>query len=182
MDQQSRAPVLLTARLRLRGFTPDDLAALATIYTDPEVMRYIRDGARTEAQTAAAIDAYIAEWTQRKYGVWAVVDRQNNLLLGMCGFVERAELGYIVGRASWGRGFATEAADASLWYGFAHLGFDMIGAGALRENAGSQHVLEKLGMRQTANEFFDSHGGIYYHLESRDYRPLGITTPLLPAG
>ncbi len=175
MDQQPRIPILLTARLRLRGFGPDDLAALMAIYADPEVMRYIRHGARTETETAATIDAYIAEWSQSGYGVWAVVGRQNNLLLGMCGFVERAELGYIFGRASWGRGFATEAADASLWYGFEHLGFDEIGAGALRGNASSRHVLEKLGMRQTANEFFDSHGGVYYHLQRRDYRPLGAT-------
>jgi RimJ/RimL family protein N-acetyltransferase len=175
MDQQFHIPVLLTARLRLRGFCPVDLAALMAIYSDPEVMCYIRHGTRTGAQTAAVIDAYSAEWPERGYGVWAVVDRQNNALLGMCGFVDRAELGYIFGRASWGRGFATEAADAVLWYGFEHLGFDMIGAGALRENGGSRRVLEKLGMRQTANAFFDSHGGIYYHLERRNYRPLGAT-------
>ena len=175
MDQQPHIPVLLTARLRLRGFCQDDLTALAVIYADQEVMRYIRNGARTEAQTVAAIDMYIAEWSRHGYGVWAVVDRQSNHLLGMCGFVDRAELGYIFGRVSWGHGFATEAADTSLWYGFEHLGYDEIGAGALRENSGSRRVLEKLGMRQTANAFFDSHGGIYYHLERRNYHPLGVT-------
>jgi RimJ/RimL family protein N-acetyltransferase len=179
MDQQAHIPVLLTARLRLRSFRLEDLAALAPIYADPEVMRYIRDGTRTEIQTAAAIDAYIAEWSQYGYGVWAVADRQNSLLLGMCGFVERAELGYIFGRTSWGCGFATEAADASLWYGFERLGFDSIGAGALCDNAASRHVMAKLGMRQTANAFFDSHGGVYYRLECKDYRPLGTTMSAL---
>lgn len=182
MDQQPYIPVLLTARLRLRGFCQDDLAALAAIYADAEVMRFIRHGVRTEAQTAAAIDTYILEWAQRGYGVWAVVDRANNLLLGMCGFVDRAELGYIFGRASWGCGFATEAAGACLWYGFEHLGYDEIGAGALRENAGSRHVLEKLGMRQTANEYFDSHGGVYYCVEHSDYRSFVITSLGSPKG
>jgi RimJ/RimL family protein N-acetyltransferase len=63
--------------------------------------------------------------------------------------VDRAELGYIFGRASWGRGIATEAteateaADACIWYGFEHLGFNQIGAGALRDNTSSQRALEK---------------------------------------
>ncbi len=171
-------PTLTTARLRLCGFHPADLAALAAIYADPEVMRYIRDGARTTAQTAANLDAYDTEWALHRYGVWAVVDRESNTLLGMCGFVERGEIGYIIGRASWGQGIATEAADACLWYGFTQLGFEEIGAGALEDNAGSRRVLEKLGMRPQANEYFDSHGGVYYHLPQADYHPHGLTPTL----
>jgi len=171
-------PILVTARLRLRGFHPDDLAALAAIYADPAVMRYIRDGTRTAAQTAANIDAYDAEWALHGYGVWAVVDGESDALLGMCGFVERAEIGYILGRASWGQGIATEAADACLWYGFTHLGFDEIGAGALEDNAGSRRVLEKLGMRPQANEYFDFHGGVYYHLPCDNYLPHGSAPTL----
>ena len=166
-------PTLVTARLRLRGFHPADLTALAAIYADPAVMRYIRDGARTTAQVAANIDAYDAEWALHRYGVWAIVGPGSDALLGMCGFVERAEIGYIFGRASWGRGIATEAADACLWYGFTQLGLDEIGAGALQDNAGSRRVLEKLGMRPQANEYFDSQGGVYYHLLRADYRPRG---------
>ena len=172
---ESLVPTLMTARLRPRGFHPDDLAALAAIYADPEVMRYIHDGTRTTEQAAANIHAYGAAWALHGYGVWAVVDDQRGLLLGMCGFVERAEIGYIFGRASWGRGIATEAADACLWCGFERLDFEEIGAGALRDNTASRRVLEKLGMRPQANEYFDSHGGVYYHLPRADYRPRGQT-------
>lgn len=172
-------PTLVTARLRLRGFHRDDLAALAAIYADPAVMRYIRDGARTTAQTAANIEAYYSEWALHGYGVWAVVDRGSDTLLGMCGFVERAEIGYIFGRASWGRGIATEAAGACLWYGFTQLGFEEIGAGALEDNAGSRRVMEKLGMRPQANDYFDSQGGVYYHLPQADYHPCGPAPTLL---
>ena len=172
-------PTLVTTRLRLRGFHRDDLATLAAIYADPEVMRYIRDGARATAQTAANIDAYDAEWALHGYGVWAVVDRESGALLGMCGFVERAEIGYIFGKASWGRGIATEAASACLWYGFMHLGYEEIGAGALLDNAGSRRVLEKLGMRPQANDYFDSHGGVYYHLLRGKYHPHGPTPTLV---
>ncbi len=171
-------PTILSARLRLRGFVPGDLTALAAIYADPEVMRYIRGGARAMAQTAASVDAYDAEWALHSYGVWAVTDKERGLLLGMCGFVERAEIGYIFGRASWGQGIATEAADACLWYGFERLGFDEIGAGALRDNAGSRRVLEKLGMRPQPNDYFDHHGGVYYHLARAEYRPRGGASAL----
>lgn len=171
--RQFHIPVLMTARLLLRGFQPSDHASLAAIYADPDVMRYIRNGTRSPAQVAANIETYAAEWALRGHGVWAVVDRQSNRLHGMCGFVEEAEIGYILGRASWGDGIATEAADACIWYGFEHLGYDEIGAGALLANSASRHVLEKLGMRQQANDFFDSHGGIYYRLKRADHRPRG---------
>jgi ribosomal-protein-alanine N-acetyltransferase len=166
-------PTLLTPRLELRAFRPDDLDALAAIYADPEVMRYIRggvsEGPRSREQTATSMDAYAEEWAQHGYGVWAVVNRADGLLLGVCGFVDRAEIGYIFGRASWGRGIATEAARACLWYGFERLGYEEIGAGAKRENVASLRVIEKLGMRHVANDYFDLNGGAYYHLSRDDY-------------
>jgi RimJ/RimL family protein N-acetyltransferase len=170
-------PMLLTPRLELRAFRPDDLDSLAAIYADPEVMRYIRggvaEGPRTREQTAASMDAYAEEWTQRGYGVWAVVNRADGQLLGVCGFVDRAEIGYIFGRASWGHGIATEAARACLWYGFEHLGYEEIGAGAKSENVASLRVLEKLGMRRIPNDYFDLNGGAYYRLSRADYTPSG---------
>jgi ribosomal-protein-alanine N-acetyltransferase len=159
----------------MRAFRPDDLDALAAIYADPEVTRYIRggvtEGPRTREQTAASMEAYANEWAQHGYGVWAVIDRANSQLLGVCGFVDRAEIGYIFGRATWGQGIATEAARACLWYGFERLGCEEIGAGAKRENVASLRVLKKLGMRRAANDYFDLNGGAYYHLVRDDYTP-----------
>jgi ribosomal-protein-alanine N-acetyltransferase len=167
------SPTLLTPRLELRAFRPDDLDALAAIYADPEVMRYIRggvaEGPRTREQTAASMDAYTAEWEQHGYGVWAVINSADGQLLGVCGFVARAEIGYILGRAAWGKGIATEAAHACLWYGFEHLGYEEIGAGAKRENVASLRVIEKLGMRRVPNDYFDRNGGAYYELMRSDY-------------
>jgi ribosomal-protein-alanine N-acetyltransferase len=168
-------PTLLTPRLELRAFRPNDLDTLAAIYADPAVMRYIRggvsEGPRTREQTAASMEAYANDWDQQGYGIWAVVDRSYNHLLGVCGFVDRAEIGSILGRAFWGQGIATEAARACLWYGFERLGLAEIGAGAKRENIASLRVLEKLGMCRGANDYFDLNGGAYYHLTRSDYTP-----------
>lgn len=158
------APTLHTARLTLRGIQPGDLDALAAIYADAEVARYLSVGVRTRERTAAALEAYCAEWRERGYGVWAVEARDTQALLGMCGFVERAELGYILAWAAWGRGIATEAARACLRYGFETLGWERIGAGALRSNQGSLRVLEKLCMRPAPNAYFDDNGGAWFEL------------------
>ncbi len=160
----SCAPVIATSRLRLRGFQADDLDALALIYADAEVARHLRSGVRTKEQTAAVLDEYIAEWRDLGYGVWAVEAREDGALLGMCGFVEKAELGYIFARAAWGRGIATEAARACLQFGFERLGWDMIGAGPLRATAASLRILEKLGIRRAPNDYFDSNGGAWFQL------------------
>lgn len=155
------APVITTDRLTLRPFAPSDLDSLAAIYADAEVMRYIKGGARSREQTAASIAAYADEWSAQGYGVWAVTATATGLLLGMCGFVDRAELGYILGRGAWGHGVASESARACLRFGFEHLGYDVIGAGALKTNAASLRILAKLSMRPTPNAHYDDHGGAY---------------------
>lgn len=170
------APTLQTARLVLRGFAPDDLEPLAAIYADAEVMRYLNGGVRTHAQTVERLTTYIREWADLGYGVWAVTLRasgpdhqQGGALLGMCGFAARAELAYILGRAAWGHGYASEAARACLRYGFERLGFTAIGAGALAGNLASRHVIEKLGMRRVPNAYFDHNGGVYYRIERAEF-------------
>jgi ribosomal-protein-alanine N-acetyltransferase len=166
-------PELATPRLLLRAFATDDLDALSAIYADPDVMATIRGGVRSRAATEAALAAYADEWEAHDYGVWAVIERESGALLGMCGFVAHAELGYIFARAAWGQGIATEAAAACLTYGFTLPDFDEIFAGALAENAGSRRVLEKLGMRRWPNDYFDRNGGVYYRIERRDWLAAG---------
>ena len=170
--KHSSAPILTTARLTLRPFAPDDLDALAAIYADPDVMRYINGGVRTREQTAASLAAYAEEWRTQGHGVWAVAETEpaTRRLLGMCGFVDRAELGYLFGRFAWGRGIATEAARDCLRFGFERLGYDTIGAGALKANAASLHILAKLGMRPTPNAHYDDHGGAYFQIARAEHQ------------
>lgn len=158
------ALILTTPRLTLRPFAPDDLDALAAIYADPDVMRHINRGVRTREQTAASLAAYAEEWRTYGHGVWALTETETGRLLGMCGFVDRAELGYILGRFAWGRGIATEAAHACLRFGFECLDYETIGAGALKTNASSLRILQKLGMSPVPNAHFDDHGGAYFEV------------------
>lgn len=169
-------PEIETARLQLRQFTPGDLDPLARIYRDPEVMRFIRNGVRTRARTRSVLEAMMKRWRDYRIGEWAVMDKETEALIGSCGFVDigdksSAQIGYLLDRPYWGKGIATEAARACLRYGFEYLKFEMIEAGALKENLGSRRVIEKIGMQPKANSYFDGHGGVYYSLARTAYQP-----------
>jgi RimJ/RimL family protein N-acetyltransferase len=143
-------PVIETARLKLRRFRPDDLDALATLFTDPDVMRYVADGKPVDRETAeTAIASIIAHWERHGFGRWAVEDRETGEFVGYGGL--RSLLGtpeavYHLAKRHWGKGFATELGRASLHFGFADRGFERIVAIAKPPNSASIHVMQKLGM------------------------------------
>ena len=91
------------------------------------------------------------------YTMWAVEERTTGTFIGQCGLRpansmdenagSEIDLGYHFARASWNKGFATEAAVAVLAHGLGPLGLDSIMAVAAPENVGSRRVMEKAGMR-----------------------------------
>ena len=160
-----------TARLRLRIFRTEDADALYRIYSDSQVMRYIRNGQRTAEQVQQEIAGMMHSWEQQPWGQWAIICKENAALIGMAGFGHEADVGYILDQAYWGRGIATEALRACLRYGFEHLRLEIIGAGALRANSASLRVIEKAGLHPVPNPFFDTHGGAYFQISRDDFNP-----------
>jgi RimJ/RimL family protein N-acetyltransferase len=94
-----------TARLRLRLCTHDDLDALADLFGDAEVMRYIgveSGKALTRAETEGVLDNIISGWHRRGFGRWAVLLKATHQLIGLCGLKlleGTPELMYILRRA-----------------------------------------------------------------------------------
>ncbi|HYE66345.1 MAG TPA: GNAT family N-acetyltransferase [Pyrinomonadaceae bacterium] len=170
-------PEIETARLRLRGFTQDDLDDLLLIRSDPEVMRYIGTGApATREQTQARINNHLAQWEQHGFGQWAVVHKGHGKLIGWCGlgFLERTpevEIGYGFDKPYWGMGIASEAAAATLRYGFERLQLESIVAVAMPENIGSWRVMEKLGMKYVKRAHYYETDVLYYAISREEYRP-----------
>jgi [ribosomal protein S5]-alanine N-acetyltransferase len=148
---------LETNRLRLRRFETDDWQALARLYADDMVMRYMQSGrglSRTDAESRARgnISNFNDHWRRRGFGVWAVTDKASGRLLGQCGLrhVDEArdvEILYLLNKTMWGKGLATEAASVALDYGLKTLGLDRIIGLVRPENTASRRVLEKLGLR-----------------------------------
>ncbi len=141
---------LLTARLRLRGFRQDDLAALVEMNRDPEVMRYIRAVGSEEEETRKAA-ALISDNQDRPLGIWAAEDREDRGFLGAAMLIrlpdaDDIEVGYRLVKAAWGRGLATEAALCLRDHGFEELGLEEIVAVADPGNTASHKVLRKIGL------------------------------------
>ena len=148
------APTLTTDRLVLRPFTHADAAAVFAHLNDREVAvttasipyPYPQGAAETwigtHAARAAAGEAVVLAVTLRGSG-----ELVGSIEIRLVPGHRRAELGYWVGRAHWGQGYATEAADALLRWGFATLGLHRVHAAHLTRNPASGAVLRKVGMR-----------------------------------
>lgn len=144
--------VCQTSRLILRQFTRDDLAPLAALHQDAEVTRFL-GGAKTPEQTREKLDQWLAEYERYGFSKWAVVLRGSEEFIGRCGLsleqidgVDVWELGWTFARAHWGKGYATEAAQAAMEYSFRVLGHNRLVSLIRLGNVASVRVAEKIGM------------------------------------
>jgi len=115
-------PTLETERLLLRAWRESDLEALASMFADPEVTRFLGPPlARND--TWRSLAAMIGHWVLRGFGMWAVERKSDSALLGRVGVWRPegwpgTEVVWTLGRQYWGQGYATEAARASIDFGF----------------------------------------------------------------
>jgi RimJ/RimL family protein N-acetyltransferase len=165
---------LETPRLWLRPFTLVDLDALAQINADPEVMRHTGNGQTvSRAETEFRLRSYIRHHREHGFGLWAAIDKQDRILTGFCGlqFVQghnEIEIGFRLGKQYWERGLATEAAAASIGYGFDVLKLDRVIGLTRRENIASQRVLTKVGMRYFRDAWYYDALLMCYAIERQD--------------
>jgi [ribosomal protein S5]-alanine N-acetyltransferase len=155
--------ILETARLILRQLALADLDAMATLYADPEFSRFFGGpGSRAEAQ--ADIEAFIAEYDTIGYGFYATLYKPENRFIGRCGLLtqwiegtKEMEVAYGLAPAYWGRGLATEAAQAIKDYAFARFDVPRLISIVDEQNVASQRVAEKNGMNHEKTILFDGH-------------------------
>lgn len=156
----SPGPVLTTARLVLRQLTPQDALAWQRLMNEDPVMRYFPNPTPPSLERAERwVARQMAHWQEQGYGIWAVTLLEDDALAGTklagwCGLqllpeTGETEVAYAIARAHWGRGYASEAARAALWFGFQQAGFDRIIALVHPDNAASLRVIEKQGMTFT---------------------------------
>ncbi len=142
--------VLETNRLVLRMWTLEDSEAALQIWGDAEVMQFVGKPFENIEVARRALENAIA--AQDKHGIclWAAVEKCSGRVVGCCGFhpfENGLELAYHFIPQVWGKGYATEAAQACLSYGFGKLGAAKIVAFTHPENIASFRVLEKIGMK-----------------------------------
>jgi RimJ/RimL family protein N-acetyltransferase len=144
-------PTLETERLTLRPLREADATALFELSQDPDVMRYVGDRrVPTLQESWRAIAGWLGHWALRGYGQWAIEERASGRFIGRAGIINPvdwpgAELGYFLGKAWWGRGYATEAARAAMDWGFERVGFADLLSLIDPANQPSIAVAERLG-------------------------------------
>ncbi|MFI9202080.1 GNAT family N-acetyltransferase [Streptomyces sp. NPDC053048] len=148
---------LRTPRLTLRRWREDDVAPMAAINADPEVMRWIGDGSVCDrAQTEAGIAGWEREWRERGVGLFAVECRETRQLAGFAGLsvpaflpeiLPAVEIGWRLGRSFWGQGLATEAARAVLDFALRDRGLARVVGVHTVGNAAAEAIMRRLGMR-----------------------------------
>ena len=142
---------LETERLVLRMFRESDTDAYAEMVADPEVMRFLGGGQpvpRAEAWRNMAM--VLGHWQLRGYGMWAVEEKESGEMVGRVGCWRPEgwpglEVGWTLRRRFWGRGYATEAARASVAYAFEALDQTRVISLIAPENVNSIRVAERLG-------------------------------------
>jgi RimJ/RimL family protein N-acetyltransferase len=153
---------LVTERLLLRDFTWSDQEAVHTFASDPVVTRFMEWGPNDVHDTRAFLTMAVAQSSHRQRAEFefATVLREpgsdgsdgSGRVIGSVSIRitnqqhQQGELGYILHRQFWSRGYATEASRALLAFGFGPLGLRRIAATCHPENIGSARVLEKAGM------------------------------------
>jgi len=145
-----------TERLTIRPLEPGDVEAMHSVYSDPEVTRFIPGGVRDLDGTRQRVADLIAH--QDRYGVskWAVTLSDSDVVIGDCGLQflpgrPELELGFHFARGHWGRGYATEAGSACLAWALASRS-ERILAIVDPQHRVSQRILLKLGMRSIGDD------------------------------
>lgn len=169
--------ILETERLYLRPYKEEDCERLSEIYSDEEVMKYIgRGGAVSKDQTKKGINAWINRlYPEYGFGIWALIDKKNDLLIGHCGFNKLpedagTEIAYLLAKDYWGKGIATEISKATLKYGFANLKLNRIVALAYPQNVSSINVIRKLGMKPAGEKTFFDTDFLFFEIENESLR------------
>lgn len=146
--------VIDTPRLLLRVPEERDAEPYLRIHSDPDVMRWL--GGRfpqSVDEERERIEQRARLQEEHGFTLWAVEEKETGELIGAAGLFHvegkgpDVEVAYHFAKDRWGRGYATEAAKASIAYGFETAGLDRIVGLVVPENVASARVLEKCGLK-----------------------------------
>ncbi|MGW0331526.1 GNAT family N-acetyltransferase [Streptomyces sp. NPDC003011] len=145
-----------TPRLILRRWHDDDLAPMAEINADPQVMHWVDDGSvRDLDHTAEAIERWEEEWDEEGFGLFAVELLASGELAGFTGLsvpeflpevMPAVAISWRFGSSFWGQGYASEAAQATLEFALQDRGLDRVISISRAGDDASENVIRKLGM------------------------------------
>ena len=169
--------ILETERLYLRELEQSDYNALCRTLQDESAM-YAYEGAFSDGEVQEWLDRQLGRYLKWGFGLWAVVLKESDMLIGQCGLtmqpwkdVEVLEIGYLFERRFWHKGYATEAAIACKQYAFEKLGASEVCSIIRDTNTASQNVALRNGMIKK-----DSYVKHYRGVDMLHYRYIAYRT------
>lgn len=152
-----------TERLFLRRWREEDKTPFYKMNSDPDVMRFLPK-LLTQEESDAMVDRIEDHFERNGFSWWALEKRENGEFIGFAGlviptfeahFTPCVEIGWRLAKAHWKNGYATEAANAALEFGFSKLGLQEIISITVPANRPSIAVMERLGMKRKPSDDFD---------------------------
>ena len=153
MDDRLLPHDITTGRLLLRVPVPEDALELFNSYAqDPEVVRYLTwKPSKTPIDSKRHIEDRILAWRRGNICAWSIIQSEHDRFIGMIELRIKgavANVGYVLARAMWGNGYATEALNAVICEGLTLPQIDRVTGLCDVENIASIRVMEKAGMVQ----------------------------------
>ena len=172
-----------TGRLLIRPLSLDDIPALTTILSDPEVSKHTIQTIFDESSTRQFIKKCLSCYESHGYGPWALIHKESEGLIGFCGIspepvgeLIEINLGYSLARHYWGLGLATESTRAVLTYVFGNRKFKSIIVIIEPEHSASKRVAEKTGFVNFQNENFHGKKVKIYRMTRDQWNCLKLDT------
>lgn len=154
---------MITDRLLMRRWRPDDRDRFAVINADVQVMRFF-PAPLNRSESDALVDRIEAGFETNGFGLWALERRDNREFIGFTGLsvvpsnipcAPAVEVGWRLHPDAWGQGFASEAARRALHRGFTEFAIDEIVSFTAAINLPSQRVMQRIGMTHDSSDDFD---------------------------
>jgi RimJ/RimL family protein N-acetyltransferase len=162
---------LIADRLRL-----DDYADLCRMHQDSKVMATLA-GTRSDDWTQQFLHREVTHWEHHGFGLWMFRDKINGQFVGRGGLRnthvggnDEIELAYSLMSEFWGKGLATEMAEASLKVGFEQLGLADVVCFTMTTNRASQRVMEKVGFKYERDIVHADLPHVFYRITAEQWK------------
>ncbi|GGD12640.1 N-acetyltransferase [Pontibacillus salipaludis] len=152
-DIYGNLPKLETKRLLLRKITLEDVDDMYHYVSNEEVTKYVTwEAHKSISDTKEFIEYALTQYENKDLSPWGIEYKESGKFIGTIDFVywevnhNVAEIGYALSKDYWGKGISTEAVKEVIMFGFTCMDLVRIQARCLKENRGSERVMEKAGM------------------------------------
>ncbi|WP_428229483.1 GNAT family N-acetyltransferase [Flavobacterium sp.] len=156
-------------KIIIRQFLPQEQQIFLALFEDHQVTQYLPN--TSPERYAEMFTELLENYEKKNLSRWAIFDTTNNNFIGMCVArifaynTHQIEIGYVLRRAYWGKGIATEVCKAMTQYSFANTNTKEVVAITDLSNSGSQNVLQKAGFQRLNNLMRNEEELAYFKIE-----------------